>query len=73
MHTGIGCVGIVRFGSPAQKDRYLPKMATGEWIGSFALTWRALGFRELAFKPANGRYCPTGEPSDWATAMIPSH
>ena len=42
-------------------------------IGSFALTWRALGFRELAFKPANGRYCPTAEPSDWATAMIPSH
>jgi len=26
-------------------------------IGSFALTWRALGFQELAYKPANGRYC----------------
>ncbi len=38
VHTGIGCVGIVRFGSPQQKARYLPKMATGEWIGSFALT-----------------------------------
>ncbi len=38
VHTGIGCVGIVRFGSAAQKQRYLPKMATGEWIGSFALT-----------------------------------
>jgi ATP-dependent DNA ligase len=42
-------------------------------IGSFALTWRALGFQELAYKPANGRYCPTGEPSDWAVALIPSH
>jgi len=38
VHTGIGCVGLVRFGSRAQKERYLPKMATGEWIGSFALT-----------------------------------
>ncbi|MBI3798059.1 MAG: acyl-CoA dehydrogenase family protein [Deltaproteobacteria bacterium] len=38
MHTGIGCVGIVRFASEKQKQRYLPKMAAGEWIGSFALT-----------------------------------
>ncbi|MFQ5664921.1 MAG: acyl-CoA dehydrogenase family protein, partial [Candidatus Binatia bacterium] len=38
VHTGIGCVGITRFGSEAQKRRYLPKMATGEWLGSFALT-----------------------------------
>jgi acyl-CoA dehydrogenase len=38
VHTGIGCVGIVRFGSKAQKDQYLPKMANGEWLGSFALT-----------------------------------
>jgi len=38
VHTGLGCVGIVRFASEAQKRRYLPKMASGEWIGSFALT-----------------------------------
>ena len=38
VHTGIGCVGLVRFGSEAQKKKYLPKMASGEWIGSFALT-----------------------------------
>jgi len=38
VHTGIGCVGIVRFGSESQKQQYLPKMATGEWLGSFALT-----------------------------------
>ncbi len=38
VHTGIGCVGIVRFGNAEQKQRYLPKMASGEWIGSFALT-----------------------------------
>ncbi|MFI5395480.1 MAG: acyl-CoA dehydrogenase family protein [Candidatus Binatia bacterium] len=38
VHTGLGCVGIVRFGSEEQKRHYLPKMATGEWLGSFALT-----------------------------------
>jgi len=38
VHTGLGCVGIVKFGSEEQKRRYLPKMAAGEWLGSFALT-----------------------------------
>ncbi|KAA5655120.1 acyl-CoA dehydrogenase family protein, partial [Pseudomonas aeruginosa] len=37
-HTGIGTVGIVELGTEEQKQRYLPKMATGEWIGAFALT-----------------------------------
>lgn len=37
-HIGIGSVGIVEFGSIQQKQKYLPKMATGEWIGAFALT-----------------------------------
>jgi ATP-dependent DNA ligase len=37
------------------------------WIGS----WRAQGFRALAYKAANSRYRP-GEPNDaWATANIP--
>ncbi len=37
-HNGIGSVGIVAFGNEDQRRRYLPKMATGEWIGAFALT-----------------------------------
>ncbi|TQR18166.1 acyl-CoA dehydrogenase family protein [Psychrobacillus soli] len=37
-HIGIGSVGIVEFGNEEQKKKYLPKMATGEWIGAFALT-----------------------------------
>jgi ATP-dependent DNA ligase len=39
-------------------------------IGSLADTWRAVGFREMVYKPANGRYLPAGEPSDWAIALI---
>ncbi len=37
-NNGIGSQGIVMDGTPAQKQKYLPKMASGEIIGSFALT-----------------------------------
>ena len=36
--VGIGSLGIVFDGTPAQKAKYLPKLATGELIASFALT-----------------------------------
>lgn len=42
-HTGIGTVGIVQLGNEEQKRKYLPKMATGEWIGAFALTEPSAG------------------------------
>jgi acyl-CoA dehydrogenase len=37
-NNGIGSQGLVMDGTPEQKAAYLPKMATGEIIGSFALT-----------------------------------
>src|SRR3981081_2091497 len=37
-HTGISTTPIVGLGSAALKRKYLPRMATGEWIGCFALT-----------------------------------
>jgi alkylation response protein AidB-like acyl-CoA dehydrogenase len=37
-HTGIGTVPIVYFGTEEQKKRYLPKIATGEWISCYALS-----------------------------------
>ena len=37
-NNGIGGQGIVLDGTPEQKARYLPKLASGEIIGSFALT-----------------------------------
>lgn len=42
-HTGIGSVGIVEMGNEAQKQKYLPPMASGEWIGAFALTEPSAG------------------------------
>jgi acyl-CoA dehydrogenase len=37
-NTGIGSVGIVLDGTAAQKTKYLPRLASGELVGSFALT-----------------------------------
>ncbi len=37
-HAGIGTLPIVYFGTEAQKRKYLPKLATGEWIGAYCLS-----------------------------------
>jgi acyl-CoA dehydrogenase len=37
-NNGIGSQGIVLDGTPEQKRTYLPRLASGEWIGCFALT-----------------------------------
>src|SRR5437868_1870072 len=37
-HVGIGTLPIVYFGTPEQKAKYLPKLASGEWIGAYALS-----------------------------------
>ncbi|MFC5470190.1 acyl-CoA dehydrogenase family protein [Cohnella suwonensis] len=37
-HTGIGTLPIVFFGTPEQKSRWLPKLATGELIAAYCLT-----------------------------------
>ncbi len=37
-HNSIVAQPIVNFGSADQKERFLPKMATGEWLGAYALT-----------------------------------
>lgn len=37
-HTGIGTMPITLYGTEEQKNKYLPKLATGEWFASYALT-----------------------------------
>src|SRR3954453_6379047 len=37
-HVGIGTLPIVWYGTDEQKRKYLPKLATGEWIGAYALS-----------------------------------
>ena len=43
VQTGIGSLPIVFFGTPEQKKKYLPKLASGEMIGAYALTESAHG------------------------------
>ena len=38
MQTGVGSLPILLFGTPDQKNEYLPKLGTGEMIGTYALT-----------------------------------
>jgi len=38
VQTGIGSLPIIFFGNKEQKKKYLPKIATGEWIAAYALT-----------------------------------
>jgi len=37
-HTGIGTLPILYFGTDAQKNKYIPKLASGEWKGAYGLT-----------------------------------
>jgi butyryl-CoA dehydrogenase len=37
-HTSLGTWPILKFGTPEQKAKYLPKLCSGEYLGAFALT-----------------------------------
>ena len=37
-HTGIGTLPITLYGTEEQKQKYVPKLASGEWMGSYCLT-----------------------------------
>lgn len=49
-HTTIGTLPIVYFGTPEQREKYLPKLATGEWIAAYCLTEPGSGSDALAAK-----------------------
>ncbi|XXF76468.1 acyl-CoA dehydrogenase family protein [Myxococcaceae bacterium GXIMD 01537] len=60
-HTGIGTLPIVWFGNEAQKQKYLPKLATGEQVAAYALTEQgsgsdALGARTKAVLSPDGKH-----------------
>ena len=38
VQTSLVCSALLRWGTEAQKQRYLPKLCTGEWLGCFGLT-----------------------------------
>ena len=59
-HVGIGTLPIVYFGTDAQKQKYLPKLGTAEWVAAYALTEPtsgsdALGAKTTAKLSADGK------------------
>ena len=71
-HTSIGTLPIVYFGTPEQKAHYLPKLASGEWIGAYALTEPHSGSDALSAKTtarlsADGQYYVLNGQKAWIT------
>ncbi|MGE6378470.1 acyl-CoA dehydrogenase family protein [Peribacillus muralis] len=50
IHAGVGTLPHVYYGTEAQKQKYLPKLASGEWIGAYALTENNAGSDALNAK-----------------------
>lgn len=71
-HVGIGTLPIVWYGTEAQKQKYLPKLATGEWIGAYALSEStsgsdALNCRTRAALSADGTHYVLNGEKMWIT------
>ena len=71
-HMGIGTLPILYFGTDAQKQKYIPKLATGEWKGAYGLTEPnsgsdALGAKTTATLSADGRHYIMNGQKVWIT------
>ena len=71
-HTSIGTLPLVYFGTDEQKARYLPRLASGELIGAYALTEPqsgsdALAARTTATLTADGRHYVLNGQKMWIT------
>src|SRR5215472_8056394 len=66
-HSGIGTLPLVYFGTPEQKKKYLPRLATGEIVGAYALSESTSGSDALncraraALSPDKKHYILNGE------------
>lgn len=50
VHTSVGTNPIVYFGTEAQKQKYVPKLAAGEYLGAFCLTEQSSGSDAASLK-----------------------
>jgi len=60
-HTGIGTLPLVYYGTTEQKEKYLGKIISGEWVAAYCLTEPdsgsdALGAKTTATLSADGKY-----------------
>src|SRR4051812_15200781 len=49
-HTGIGTLPILHFGTEEQRKKFVPKLASGEWVGAYGLTEPGSGSDALSAK-----------------------
>jgi len=61
-HNGLGTGHILGFGSDAQKKKYLPKAAKGEWLAAWALTEPGSGSDAAGLRTTARR---DGDAGDW--------
>jgi butyryl-CoA dehydrogenase len=71
-HTGIGTLPLVWYGTEEQKQKYLPKLATGEWIAAYALSESssgsdAMNIRTRAALSADGKHYVLNGEKMWIT------
>src|SRR5687768_648228 len=71
-HTGIGTLPILYFGTPEQKQKYIPKLITGEWAGAYGLTEPnsgsdALGAKTTAKLSSDGKHYLVNGQKCWIT------
>ena len=58
-HTGIGTLPILYYGTEAQKQKYIPKLASGEWKAAYCLT-----------EPSSGSDANSGKPTPNCLPMV---
>src|SRR5215204_3157573 len=71
-HTGIGTLPILYFGTPEQKQKYIPKLITGEWAGAYGITEPnsgsdALGAKTTARLSEDGKHYLLNGQKCWIT------
>ncbi len=71
-HTGIGTLPILYFGTEEQKERYIPKLGSGEWKGAYGLTEPnsgsdALGAKTTARLSDDGKFYLLNGQKCWIT------
>lgn len=71
-HTGIGSLPILYFGTEEQKQKYIPKLASGEWKGAYGLTEPnsgsdALGAKTTAKQSDDGKHYLLNGQKCWIT------
>ena len=71
-HTGIGTLPILYFGTPEQKQKYIPKLISGEWAGAYGLTEPNSGSDALSAKTTarlsdDGKYYLLNGQKCWIT------